>query len=77
MEEENLAHIHDMNTIGLKQYVDDNNKLHRTDGPAVLWTMTIGDRIPPNGYYIHGKHMTREEFVMWYEVAFLKEYEGV
>lgn len=72
MEEENMQVY---NTLGLKQYVNSNNELHRIDGPAIEW---FGDNQQErNRYYINGKQMTRELFICWYEVVNLKEYTGV
>lgn len=47
-----------------------NDQLHRIDGPAVSGV----EGIIKKRYYIHGREMSRECFVAWYEVAFLKEY---
>lgn len=45
-----------------------NDKLHRIDGPAYVTEGGIKE------YWIYGKNMKEEEFVMLYEVSFLKEY---
>lgn len=46
-----------------------DDQLHRIDGPAISGVEGLEKK-----YFIDGREMSRERFVAWYEVVFLKEY---
>lgn len=50
-----------------------NNLCHREDGPA-LYEPSKPDRYY---YYIEGEEISRELFIMRYEMIYLKEYTGI
>jgi hypothetical protein len=48
-----------------------NDKYHRLDGPAI--ELPDGEK----RWFIHGIHFeSKEDYVVFYEIAFLKEYSG-
>lgn len=51
-----------------------NGKYHRDDGPA--WAYMKNDKTFSFEWWFMGKRYTREDYIMLYEVIYLKEYEG-
>lgn len=51
-----------------------NGYFHRDDGPA--WACVKNDGTFSFEWWLMGKRYTREDYIMLYEVIYLKEYEG-
>lgn len=51
-----------------------HGKKHRDDGPAIQHKKLCQRR---HQYWIHGKRLTRKQFVQRYEMIFMKRYEGL
>jgi hypothetical protein len=44
----------------LRVWTDSNGEEHREDGPAKIWIKYNG-----NEWYIHGREMTKEQWLQW------------